>query len=311
MYFIKVQKGKNEWWRYLVTIVGVAFANFLLGMIPLLIVVSIKMKQGVSVDLQEFAKTFNPETLGISQNLGLILLLAPSVLSFFILLFFMIVGHGMSLGDIASATGKIRWKRLFVGAGLWFILMVAIEIVSALINPENYIFQFNFSRFFGVLIISLIMIPFQAWFEELFFRSYLMRGLGLLTRVRWIPLVLTTAGFGLLHFSNPEVQKFGLLEAMPYYLGFGLFAGLLVILDDGIELNFGVHAANNIYGSVLVTYQSSVLQTPAVFKMQKVNMGMMDVAFFAAAILFLIIVSRLYKWKDFGRIFRIIPFEQK
>ena len=217
----------------------------------------------------------------------------------------------MKPGDIASAAGKMRWKKLFAGAGLWFALLIAVEIVAALIHPGNYIFQFNAPRFFGLLIIALVVIPFQTWFEELFFRSYLMRGLGLLTHFRWIPLVLTTAGFGLLHFSNPEVKEFGFWGVMPFYIGFGLFAGLIVILDDGIELSFGIHAANNIYQTVLVTFQSSVLQTPALFKMKKVDILLMNAGFFIMVIVFLIIMARVYKWKDFGKIFRVIPFEKK
>ena len=78
MYFVKVQKGKNEWWRYLVTVFGVAFTYFLVGLIPFLIVIFIKNSQGIPIDPQEFAKTYNPEFLNISQNMGMILMLAPS-----------------------------------------------------------------------------------------------------------------------------------------------------------------------------------------------------------------------------------------
>lgn len=310
MYFVNVQKGKNEWWRYLVTILGVCFVYLIIGRLPLLAVISFQMNQGHPVDIQKFAQTYNPEFLGISQNFGMFVILLPSILAFFVLLAFMFTVHGLTLGDIASAAGRVRWKRLFTGAGVWLILLVVGEIIFVLINPGNYAFQFQPLQFFALLIIAIIIIPFQAWFEELFFRSYLMRGLGLLTRVRWIPLVLTAAGFGLLHFSNPEVKAYGFWGAMPYYLGFGLLAGLLVILDDGIELNFGVHAINNIYGTVLVTYQSSVLQTPALFKIQKEDVTLMNVGFFVMAILFLIIMAIIYKWKNFGKIFSFIPFEK-
>ena len=304
MYFTEARKSNNEWWRYLITIMAVVLAQ-VVGLVPFLAVLMLKKSQG-GVDIQGFRNTFNFETIGVSQNLGLIIMLIPSVLSFFVLLFLIWSMHKRTLGDIASAGGKIRWERVWLGSAIWLFLLISCELIAGLVHHGNYVFHFDLERFLPLLIIAVLMIPFQAGFEELLFRSYLMQGAGLLSRFRIIALLITSIGFGLLHCSNPEVKQYGFLLSMTYYIGFGLFAGLLVVMDNGIELAIGVHAINNIYGAVFVTYESSALQTSALWKMKTLDTVMMNVGFFAMAIVFLIIFARKYRWTDWQKIFRRI-----
>ncbi len=307
MYFIAAQKDKNEWWRYLVGILIVMFGYLVIGSVPLFIVIAVKTAQGIPMDINTFAETYNTEAIGISQNTGLLLLLFPSVLAFFVLWAVMVWIHGKKTGNIASYKGRIRWRRLFAGAFIWLLLMVVAELFFAYTHPENYSYNFNSHKFLFLLIIALLLIPFQTWFEELLFRSYLMVGLGLLFRLRIIALLLTSVGFGLLHAFNPEVKEFGFMATMPYYIGFGIFAGLLVIMDNGIELALGVHAMNNIYSAVFVTYESSVLKTPALWTIQKIDPWLLNLAFLIMACLFMLIMTKLYAWNDWRRIFRLIP----
>ena len=307
MYFVNAQKNRNDWWRYLVGIVIVGFAYLILGSIPLALVVILKTMNGSPMDMATFMETYNTEAIGINQNLGLILLLFPSVFAFFVLWFVMTGLHGKKAGEIASSEGRIRWSRLFSGAIIWLVLLVAAEWIFAYFNPENYQFHFNAAKFYPLLIIAFLFIPFQTWFEELLFRSYLMVGFGLATRLRIAALLITSIAFGLLHSFNPEVKEFGFLATMPYYVGFGIFAGILVIMDNGIELAFGVHAINNIYGAVFVTYESSVLKTPALWSIQKINPWFLDLAFLLMAGIFIWIMSKLYSWNSWKRIFTPIP----
>lgn len=46
-----------------------------------------------------------------------------------------------------------------------------------------------------------------------------------------------------------------------YYLGAGLFLALLAIADNGLELSIGIHTATNLFGSIVLKYEGSVLQT--------------------------------------------------
>ena len=307
MYFIQAQKGKNEWWRYLTGLLIVMFAYLVLGSIPLGIALVLKASQGVPMDTNTFMETYNTEAIGISQNSGLLLLLFPSVLAFFVLWGVMVWMHGKKTGDIASADGRIRWSRMLMASLIWLVLMIVSELLFAFIYPEKYSFNFSPEKFFTLLIIALLFIPFQTWFEELLFRSYLMQGTGLLFRSRLAALLLTSLGFGLLHSFNPEVKEFGFMATMPYYVGFGIFAGLLVIMDNGIEMAMGVHAVNNIYSAVFVTYESSVLKTPALWTIDKLNPWLLNLAFLVMAVVFILIMTRIYKWNDWKRIVKRIP----
>lgn len=302
MYFIKAKDSGNKWWQYLITLSVVAFGYLIVGAIPLGIVLALKISGSEGFDLEGFIETYDPSILGLDPGIALILLLFPAIVGFFVLLVFMTKLHKKRPGDIASAEGKIRWDRLFVGIFVWLLLLIVAEGVMYFVDPENYEYGFNLSKFLPLLFISLLTIPFQAWFEELLFRSYLMVGLGLLFRMRFIALLITSVAFGILHFSNPEVKEMGFWSTMPYYVGFGIFAGLLVIFDNGIELACGVHAINNLYSAVLVTYESSVLKTPAIWKIKTIDPLLSNLGFVALALVFMFIMSYLYKWGNWKKL---------
>ena len=92
-----------------------------------------------------------------------------------------------------------------------------------------------------------------------------MQNLGLITRNRWFPLIFTSIAFGLLHGANPEIEKFGNIVFI-FYIGSGLFAGIMTLMDDGMELALGWHAANNLIAALLVTADWTALQTESVLK---------------------------------------------
>jgi membrane protease YdiL (CAAX protease family) len=299
MYIQQAYKGKTEWWRYLSTFLILVIVQ-IIGSIPLSILF---IKNAfTSTDTKAFKETFNPELLGISQNVGLIILMVPMVLSFFALILSIRYIHGLSFTQIFTSARKFRWKNFTFAFVVWGVLLIVAEIFSYQIEPENYVFEFNPSSFFPLLIIALIMIPLQAGAEELYFRGNLMQGLGLLSRSRVIALMVTSIIFGLMHISNPEVKQFGIAVSMTYYIGFGLLMGLLVLLDGGLEMPLAIHAINNIYGAVFVGYTGSVLQTPALFKVTKYSASNMLIMFSIAAAIFLLIGARRFIWQNLSDI---------
>jgi membrane protease YdiL (CAAX protease family) len=91
-----------------------------------------------------------------------------------------------------------------------------------------------------------------------------MQGLGVLVKNKWVPLLITSVCFGLLHGANPEVQKLGSI-LMVFYIGTGFFYGITTLMDEGTELSLGLHAANNMIAAFLVTTDWMVFQTDALF----------------------------------------------
>ncbi len=244
----------------------------------------------------------NLALLGIDSNIGLIMLLLPFVagLAAFVLLIKPL--HRRTFKMIVNGTAKIRWNRYFISALVWLVLSVVYLIFYMKMDPANFTVNNNSKTLIFLVIISLVLIPFQAALEEVIFRGYLMQGFATMVRQRWFPLVMTSVIFGLLHSFNPEVKDFGFFTMMPHYIVFGLIFGIITILDDGIEAAMGAHAANNIFLCIMVTQESSALQTASVYEQHNMYPWSEFTALLLTGILFIFILKILFGWKSFSRL---------
>ena len=177
--------------------------------------------------------------------------------------------------------------------------MVASTYYDYYTNPESYVINFKPVPFAILCVIAVIMVPIQTSVEEYIFRGYLMQGFGTLAKNRWFPLLLTSLIFGGLHFFNPEVTKLGNI-VMIYYIGTGLFLGIITLMDEGMELALGFHAANNLIAALLVTADWTVFQTESILKdISEPSTGLQVVLpVFIIFPIFLIIFAKVYKWKN-------------
>src|SRR5690606_14213070 len=121
------------------------------------------------------------------------------------------------------------------------ITTIILTTIDYYTNPQDYVWQFEAVPFLIMAAIAILLVPLQTAFEEYMFRGYLMQGIGILVKNRWIPLLLTSVIFGALHYANPEVDKIGSV-LMYYYIGTGLFLGIITLMDEGLELALGFHA---------------------------------------------------------------------
>ena len=261
-YIEQAYKGKNEWYHWLFTIVIVFFGWQVLGVLPLVLAAAGKSES--IAQFTEFAKD-NFMTAGLDKNFLLLLILVMFLFG----LMFLFIGvkyiHQRSFTSLITSRTKVDWKRFFYGFFVWGILAVGMTYASILLAPENFIWNFNATPFFILVAISFIFIPFQTSFEELLFRGYFMQGIGVLAKNRWVPLLVTSLVFGLLHGTNPEVAKLGQIT-MVFYIGTGLFFGIVTLMDEGTEITLGLHAVNNITAAFFVTTDWMVFQTDALYK---------------------------------------------
>jgi hypothetical protein len=173
-------------------------------------------------------------------------------------------------------------------------------------DPPNFVLNNTTISLAVLALVSIIFIPFQAAFEEILFRGYLMQGFTVMAKNRWFPLIMTSVLFGLMHSLNPEVKDFGFLSMMPQYIAFGLIFGVLTVLDDGIEASMGAHAANNIFLCVMVTNRSSALQTNALFVQLNVAPWLELAGLVVSGIIFIFILYRIFRWERLSLIFEKI-----
>ncbi|MCR8668148.1 CPBP family glutamic-type intramembrane protease [Aestuariibaculum sp. M13] len=115
------------------------------------------------------------------------------------------------------------------------------------------------------------------------------------------PLIITSCVFGLLHIANPEVEKLGPM-IMIYYIGTGLFLGIMTLMDEGMELSLGFHAANNLFTALLVTADWTAFQTHSILKdmsdPSETALSEIFVPVFVVFPIILFILSKIYKWTD-------------
>ena len=292
-------KGNNRWWAYVITIIAVV-AGYGIGQTPLALVIQSK-NPGMSEDrLMELIESSNFEALGLDLNTSLVLILLSFVGAFIMLWGSLKKLHKRSLKSLITPFEKVNWSKIFFSFGLWTLFALIIELISYLINPEVYIFQLDWSKFIPLLAICIFILPIQTSFEEVFFRGYLMQGIGLLSKNKLAPLVITSVLFGSMHLLNPEVEKFGTGLMLSYYIGVGFFLGFITLMDDSLELALGIHAATNFLSATFVTFEGTALKTNAIFLTEDVNIELMLLFFLASAALFTFICWRKYRWKKWN-----------
>lgn len=205
---------------------------------------------------------------------------------------------------VFSSRTHFDLKRFFTSFFLWgFLLMILLGFsVFVLKSPVEW--NFNSETFFGLLTLSLFLIPLQTAFEDLLFRGLLLQGFGGLFKKTWITVLVSAFLFGGMHFANPEVQTLG-YGVMIYYIGSGLFLAMLCIWDDGLELSMGFHAMNNIFGTLILTNKWQVFQTDALLMdLSKPSFGLDAVLILLLFMPFMLYVfARIYKWKSFKEMF--------
>ena len=215
--------------------------------------------------------------------------------------------NGNSFLSLTTSRNKIDFNRIFYSFFIWGFFSAFMIILGYLSMPENYVVNFNLEPFLILVLIVIILLPIQTSAEEYVFRGYMMQNLGLITRNRWFPLIASSVAFGLLHGANPEIEKFGNIVFI-FYIGSGLFAGIMTLMDEGMELALGWHAANNMVAALLVTADWTALQTHSVLKdiSTPESMPISDVLipvliFFP---LMLYIFAKKYNWSDWkGKLF--------
>jgi len=285
--------GPNQWWKYLVLIIGSLLAANTVGCMPILALAVVRYLQGYSILLDPNNIS---GTLHVSTNTALFLMLFPFVIGLLTIKLLIRPLHQRSITETINGRNRIRWDRFFTGFSAWILLSVIYFSVAYFRDPGNFRPQFQWGTFIPLVLISLVFIPLQTSYEEILFRGYMAQGVARATNSRWMAILIPSILFGMMHYFNPEVAAYGAWMMLPSYISFGLTFGLLATLDDGIELSMGAHAANNIFASIFITYKSSVLQTAALLEQKTVYPLQDTISLYAMSILFILLMSRKYRW---------------
>lgn len=285
---------ENKFWKYLLGSLIIILAA-LLGNIPLGIAVAVKS----FISGESYPMTDAELMHYLSPNLTLFLLLLSFVFGFVAVILVVKYFHKQTFLSVTTSRAKIDWSRIMFSFTVWTVFTLGSSVAMYYASPENYVWNFKLIPFLILAIIGVLLIPIQTSCEEYVFRGYLMQGFALLAKNRWFPLLMTSLIFGGMHFANPEVDKMGYI-VMIYYIGTGLFLGIITLMDDGMELALGFHAANNLVTALLVTSDWSAFQTHSVLKdvsTPTVGFEILTPIFIIFPLL-LFIFSKKYHWTD-------------
>jgi membrane protease YdiL (CAAX protease family) len=285
----KSYKLKNFWYYILGSFILILFST--IGQLPMIPFLPSELPSP-DADPMDIFKT-------IPSNLRLFLLL----LSFAFVLpgIWLVVKklHDLPIMSVLSSRKKIDLERVLYSFMLWGTVVSAFVFLEYSLNPENYVFNFKVKEFLILAVIAILFIPIQTSVEEIVFRGYLMQGFGHWLNSRFMALFLTSTVFGSLHLANPEITALG-YEFVILYITVGFVLGIMTLMDDGLELALGFHAANNLIAALLVTADWTVFQTESILiDISEPSLGITDwITPFIVFPILLALFARKYSWTN-------------
>ena len=264
-YLEVVRQGRNDWWRYLLSFPAILAIWFIVGSIPVVLLLAYISGDGdpatgfsgtgfvgvpVIVEFLFTMSSFIPLLVGTLLAVRLI--------------------HNRPLKTLVTAEARIRWGRIFAGAGVWLLIAAVISTIEALLYPGRYLLTFQPLTWTIFTVLALLLIPLQTSAEEFLFRGYLLQWMGLRLKNWWLLSFLNGLLFFLPHAANPEMATHSILIGLGYFV-MGLFLTLITLRDNGMELALGMHAGNNLFAALFANYSITALPSPSFFTIQTLD----------------------------------------
>jgi len=284
-YLDLARQGKNDWWRFVLAVGLILFLWQIIGSLPSVLMVIWVLADGNP----QTSVSPNGQFVGVDPNLNFVLLMLASL--FFMVGIFLAVRfiHRRPFRTLITPARSIAWGRFFQGFGVWFVLSTLMSLVEALLYPGRYGWTLNLQRYIPFIFLALVLLPIQTSAEELFFRGYILQGVGLRLRNVWILSAISGFLFMVPHFLNPEARLNYPLMGL-YYFSIGAVMAYISLRDGRLELALGLHAANNLFSALFVNYTVTVMPTPSLF-----TVNVLDVVYSVlAALIGLVIFVLLF-----------------
>jgi len=195
-------------------------------------------------------------------NIGFLALLSGTLAAAKFILHF-------SIKDFITDTPHVRVRRGLIACFIWILLLSLFTILESLFSPGQLMLTLNVQSLLLFLPAAIIMVGIQATSEELLFRTFLGRWVGIYSDRKLPAALISGLLFMSVHLFNPEISLYS--NSWAIYLFYFLFGFILMyfsLKDGGYELAVGIHVGNNLFSSILVNYEGSVMPTPSLFTAQ-------------------------------------------
>lgn len=282
-YLELARQGRNDWWRYLLSLPAILVTWLFVGSIPVVLLLAY-----VSTDGDPATDFSGTGFVGVPVIVEFLITMSSFVPFLVATLLAVQFIHVRPLKTLITGEAQVRWRRILAGAGVWFAIAAMVSVVESLLYPGRYVLTFQPARLLLFALFALILIPIQTSAEEFFFRGYLLQWIGLRLKNKWLLSLLNGLLFFLPHAANPEMATNSLLIGLGYFV-MGFFLTLITLQDNGIELALGMHAANNMFAALFANYVVTALPSPSLFTIQELDPVYSLIALVAGLILFYLV----------------------
>lgn len=179
---------------------------------------------------------------------------------------------GVKLRYLFSTVQDFRWWRVGLGFWVWLILIGGPVVVSLVLAPDQYRFNYEPETFIPFAIVGLLLLPIQTTAEELFFRGWVLQWAGRRIGNIVVLSVISGVAFSLPHLLNPEVAG-DFLGAFLGYFSVGFALAWVTVRDRSLEIAIGAHLSNNLFAALVVGYEGGALPADALFVAGPIEWG--------------------------------------
>lgn len=280
----QIYKGKTDWWRWLIILIVFAtpfFKNFL---------------------TESFLKQLLPSPF-LPENKNTYIAIKLGVYAVLICAFYVAfkVLHQRDFKTLITSRNKIRWMRFGMGFATWGVFTMVLFSLSVFSTPQAFEWNFRLIPFLKYFFICIALIPFKAFFKPLLLRGYLLQLSTYFFKKPLIGLLVSIVFYTYyMYMGNSEFIKAVGYEILIYYVATAFFIGLIIILDQGMEIVLGMTLVSNLISALFVTSKSFQLQPDSILiKNEGINVFILVyVTVFLAYPMYLILLKKVYKWDD-------------
>ena len=294
LFLSNARRGLNHWPRWLLGILLVLFMWQAVGAIPFFTVCEYLQ----NIEITQF-QCDGTQITGDSVLLDYLLSNYMFIIGIIGVWIAVRVLHKKTLTQVVTGRKTFDYNRVVYAIWVGFLLHSALLILDVLFIHTEITFRSpSFSEYITFFLFAVVLTTYQAGFEEIFFRGYLLQGLSLIARNRVVITIVSSVLFVLPHLANPEPFEYGFAPYATSLFMFALFMTVIVLVDGGIELAIGYHALNNLWIGLIANTEVTALQTPSLLIVPIERYAMFpDVPVqLIVYIVLLVILNKKYKW---------------
>lgn len=294
IFLSNARQGSNHWFRWLLGIMLILLMWQAIGAIPFFTVCEYLQ----SAKIPQF-QCDGKQITGDSVLPGYLLFNYSFIIGIIGVWIAVRILHKKSLTQVVTGRKTFDYNRVIYAIWVGLLVNAVLLVLDGLFIHTEITFRSpSFSEYITFFLFAIVLTTYQAGFEEVFFRGYLLQGLSLIAGNRIVVTIVSSLLFVLPHLSNPEPFEYGFAPYATSLFMFALFMTVIVLIDGGIELAIGYHALNNLWIGLIANTEVTALQTPSLLIVPIERYAMFpDVPVqLIVYIVLLVILNKKYKW---------------